>query len=83
MSAAVPKTFWSSPIRYLRWASHEKPAIFYSIVIGSLGPVSLFAIPPMRRAVGDEDPSRIPLTYPGKLVRSKFAEVASGPESMD
>jgi hypothetical protein len=67
MSGAVPKTFWSSPIRYLRWASHEKPAIFYSILLGALGPVSLFVIPPLRRMAGDEDPPKIPLTYPGEL----------------
>lgn len=65
--AAIPKTFWSSPIRYLRWASHEKPAIFYSIIIGSMGPVCLVAIPPMRRYAGDEDPPPIPLTYPSEF----------------
>jgi hypothetical protein len=68
MSGAVPKTFWSSPIRYLRWAAHEKPAMFWSVVIGALGPVSLFAIPPMRRMVGDENPPRIPLTYPSTFL---------------
>lgn len=66
MSAGVPKTFWSSPIRYLRWASHEKPAIFWSIIVGSLGPVSLFVIPRLRKMVGDEDPPKIPLTYPSE-----------------
>jgi hypothetical protein len=65
MSSSLPKTFWSSPIRYLRWASHEKPALFYSIVIGAMGPVSLVVIPPMRRWAGDDDPPRVPLTYPG------------------
>ena len=66
MAAAVPKTFWGSPIRYLRWASHEKPAIFWSCVIGALGPVALVGIPPLRRMVGDEDPPKIPMTYPGE-----------------
>lgn len=59
--------FWSTPLRYMRWASHEKPAIFYSIVIGCLGPVSIVTIPPVRRYFGDEDPPPIPLTYPSKL----------------
>ena len=68
MAAAVPKTFWGSPIRYLRWASHEKPAIFYSCILGALGPVALVVIPPMRRMVGDEDPPKIPMTYPGELM---------------
>ncbi|PLN78025.1 hypothetical protein BDW42DRAFT_175672 [Aspergillus taichungensis] len=56
--------FWSTPFRYLRWASIEKPAIFYSLMIGSMGPVMLFAAPPIRRAFGDVDPEPIPLTYP-------------------
>lgn len=67
MSAAgIPKTFWSSPVRYLRWASHEKPAIFYSIIIGGLGPVMLLVVPPMRRWAGDQSPPKIPLTYPSE-----------------
>ncbi|OJJ83050.1 NADH:ubiquinone oxidoreductase subunit NDUFA3 [Aspergillus glaucus CBS 516.65] len=56
--------FWSSPLRYLRWASHEKPAIFYAMVLGCSGPVSLVALPPIRRFFGDVDPQPIPLTYP-------------------
>jgi hypothetical protein len=64
---ATPQ-FWSTPLRYLRWASHEKPAIFYSIIIGSMGPVSLVALPPIRRALGDVDPEPIPLTYPSKTL---------------
>ncbi|KAK2756569.1 hypothetical protein FQN54_005462 [Arachnomyces sp. PD_36] len=56
--------FWSTPIRYLRWASHEKPAIFYSICVGSMGPVALFGLPPLRRYFGDVDPEPIPMTYP-------------------
>jgi hypothetical protein len=56
--------FWSTPLRYIRWASYEKPAILYSLIIGSMGPVALFGIPPIRRALGDVDPEPIPLTYP-------------------
>jgi hypothetical protein len=56
--------FWSTPLRYIRWASYEKPAILYSLIIGSMGPVALFGIPPIRRALGDVDPEPVPLTYP-------------------
>ncbi|KAJ5906562.1 uncharacterized protein N7473_003478 [Penicillium subrubescens] len=56
--------FWSTPLRYIRWASHEKPAIFYSLLIGSMGPVALVTLPPLRRALGDVDPEPIPMTYP-------------------
>lgn len=51
----------------MRWASYEKPAIFYSIVLGSLGPVALFTLPPIRRYFGDVDPAEIPFSYPGTL----------------
>ncbi|PGH16768.1 hypothetical protein AJ80_05083 [Polytolypa hystricis UAMH7299] len=60
---SVP-TFWSTPLRYLRWASHERPAIFYSIILGTMGPVCLVTIPPVRRYFGDTKPAPIPLTYP-------------------
>ncbi|KZF23053.1 hypothetical protein L228DRAFT_268416 [Xylona heveae TC161] len=63
MSTVTPR-FWSQPFRYMRWASHEKPAIFYSIVVGSLGPVLMVVVPPVRRALGDGPRERIPLTYP-------------------
>ncbi|KAJ5134591.1 NADH-ubiquinone oxidoreductase 9.5 kDa subunit [Penicillium atrosanguineum] len=58
--------FWSTPLRYLRWASHEKPAIFWSIAIGAAGPVALVGLPPIRRALGDVDPEPIPMSYPSK-----------------
>ena len=64
--STLPRTFWSSPIKYLRWAAHEKPAIFYSVILGLSGPVSLLFMPQLRRWTGDEDPKRIPLTYPGE-----------------
>lgn len=50
----------------MKWAFHEKPAIAYSVAIGCLGPVSLVGLPPLRRAMGDEDPIRIPLSYPSE-----------------
>ncbi|KAF9891187.1 hypothetical protein FE257_004751 [Aspergillus nanangensis] len=56
--------FWSTPLRYIRWASHEKPAIFFSLVIGSMGPVALVTLPPIRRYFGDVTPEQVPLTYP-------------------
>ena len=58
--------FWSTPFRYMRWASHEKPAIFYSVIIGSLGPVSVAVVPPIRKRLGDYDAPMVPLTYPSK-----------------
>lgn len=37
----APMTFWSAPLSYLHWASRAKPAIFWSFVIGSMGPVMM------------------------------------------
>ncbi len=75
--------FFSTPLRYLRWVSFEKPAIFYSIVVGSLGPVFMVVVPPVRRRLGDGPREQIPLTYPSKLILSPaFPLGASGLEGV-
>jgi len=56
--------FWSQPFRYLRWSAHEKPALFYSVVIGLIGPVMIAVVPPIRYRMGDNKRPPIPLTYP-------------------
>ncbi|CAG8948762.1 hypothetical protein HYFRA_00001884 [Hymenoscyphus fraxineus] len=56
--------FFSQPLRYIRWAHVAKPAIFYSLVIGSLGPVVMIAAPPLRLRFGDGPRPQIPKTYP-------------------
>ncbi|KAF2237936.1 hypothetical protein EV356DRAFT_529840 [Viridothelium virens] len=56
--------FFRTPIRYMRWAAHEKPAIYYSCIVGALGPVVLAVVPPLRHRFGDLDRPQIPLTYP-------------------
>lgn len=71
--SAYPR-FFSQPFRYLRWAAIEKPAIFYSIVIGSLGPVTIFVVPPIRTMLGDPKRPEIPLTYPS-TIRDSTAEL--------
>lgn len=78
--STVPQRFWGSPIRYLRWAAHEKPAIFFSVVLGLMGPASFVVIPPLRRLAGDEDPPRIPLTYPVPRGPRKVTEGFDDPE---
>lgn len=59
--------FWSTPIRYIRWAAHEKPAILFSLVVGGMGPIAAFGLPPVRRYFGDVDPEPVPMTYPGEF----------------
>ncbi|WPH03223.1 nadh-ubiquinone oxidoreductase 9.5 kda subunit [Acrodontium crateriforme] len=60
----APVSFWTTPAAYIHWAARAKPAIFWSIVVGSLGPVTLVVAPPIRRAFGDGPRPQIPLTYP-------------------
>lgn len=63
MSGRAP-LFWQTPIRYWRWSMRERPALFWSCIIGALGPVTLVAVPPIRHALGDPDAKPIPTTYP-------------------
>jgi hypothetical protein len=64
MNGANPR-FWAGPLRYWRWAARERPGLFWAVVIGSIGPLTLATVPPIRRAIGDPDAAPIPLTYPG------------------
>jgi hypothetical protein len=57
--------FFRQPLRYLKWASINKPAYFYSIIVGCVGPVMVVTVPPIRRYMGEEQIAKIPLTYPG------------------
>ncbi|RFU32417.1 hypothetical protein B7463_g3945, partial [Scytalidium lignicola] len=63
MAVTYPR-FFSQPIRYMRWAAIEKPAIFYSIVLGCMGPVLVLTVPTIREKLGDSRRPQIPLTYP-------------------
>ncbi|KAI1392103.1 uncharacterized protein F4822DRAFT_389627 [Hypoxylon trugodes] len=56
--------FWAGPLRYWRWAAREKPAYFYSVIIGGAGPVALLTVPPALKALGYERAPPIPMTYP-------------------
>ena len=73
MSGATPR-FWAGPLRYCRWAARERPGMFFAVVLGGLGPVTVAVVPPIRYALGDPDAPRIPLTYPGMFLLSKKEE---------
>ncbi|KAI6251067.1 NADH-ubiquinone oxidoreductase [Erysiphe necator] len=64
MASTLRPRFFSQPLKFFHWASIEKPAIFWSCIIGSLGPISIIVVPPVRRLVGDNQRPPIPLTYP-------------------
>jgi hypothetical protein len=66
MSGIPPSPlFFRQPLRYLKWASINKPAYFYSIIVGCIGPVMVVTVPPIRRYMGEEQIQKIPMTYPG------------------
>lgn len=65
--------FWRQPFRYARWAAHEKPAIFYAIIIGISGPILLTASIPVKRAWGWQPRPAIPMTYPGESCLCRVA----------
>ncbi|KAK1758658.1 hypothetical protein QBC47DRAFT_375377, partial [Echria macrotheca] len=56
--------FWATPLRYIRWSARERPAYFWSVVVGAMGPVMLITVPPLRKRMGAEIPAEIPMTYP-------------------
>lgn len=35
----APVSFFTAPRQYIHWASRAKPAIFWSMILGSMGPV--------------------------------------------
>jgi len=71
MSGIPPSPrFFQTPFRYLKWASIQKPAYFYSIIVGLTGPVLVLTVPPIRRYMGEEQIAKIPMTYPSKSCRT-------------
>ncbi|CAD6892477.1 unnamed protein product [Tilletia controversa] len=53
-----------STYRYLQRSAHEQPVVFYSLIIGSVGPVLVLTVPPIRRMYGWKPAERIPTSYP-------------------
>jgi hypothetical protein len=76
MSGLPPSPFFfKTPLRYLKWASINKPAYFYSIMVGCAGPVMLVTVPPLRRYMGNEQIPKIPMTYPGTYAAMQLGGV--------
>ncbi|KAK4961784.1 n19m, NADH-ubiquinone oxidoreductase 9.5 kDa subunit [Elasticomyces elasticus] len=79
----APVSFWSTPGTYIHWAARHKPAIFWSMVVGSMGPVVVVVAPPIRRFFGDGPRSQIPLTYPGESVHVQHAQHAGSEQEQE
>ncbi|KAJ8122129.1 hypothetical protein ONZ43_g1598 [Nemania bipapillata] len=56
--------FWAGPLRYWRWSARERPAFFWSIIIGGLGPIMALTVPPIRMRLGYAPSPKVPMTYP-------------------
>ncbi|KAF9468093.1 hypothetical protein BDZ94DRAFT_1184442 [Collybia nuda] len=50
--------------RYLQRQAHENTVIFYSVVLGTVGPVMVVAIPPIRESFGYRPAEPVPTSYP-------------------
>ncbi|KAG6908343.1 hypothetical protein DXG01_005254 [Tephrocybe rancida] len=53
-----------STYRYMQRQAHENTVLFYSCVIGAIGPVMAITIPPIRERLGYRPAEYVPTTYP-------------------
>ncbi|OCH85182.1 hypothetical protein OBBRIDRAFT_740345 [Obba rivulosa] len=53
-----------SMYRALQRQAHDSPVLFWSCVLGGIGPVMVTVIPPIRRKLGYERAEPAPTTYP-------------------
>ncbi|EMD35704.1 hypothetical protein CERSUDRAFT_84814 [Gelatoporia subvermispora B] len=61
--AAVFSPF-RSLYRTLQRQAHESPVIFWSCVLGAVGPAMVLVVPPIRKKLGYRKAEPIPSTYP-------------------
>nr|CAG8486502.1 10636_t:CDS:2 [Entrophospora candida] len=58
-------SFFSRQINFLKKSAEERPAYFWSLAIGFIGPIGVLVIPDIRRKYfGYEPPLPFPTTYP-------------------
>ncbi|KAF8484355.1 hypothetical protein JB92DRAFT_3029068 [Gautieria morchelliformis] len=55
---------WRNAYRSTRQFAHEKPVIFFSLVLGGIGPVLVAVVPPIRTSMGWKPEARVPTSYP-------------------
>ncbi|CAH1755847.1 13129_t:CDS:2 [Entrophospora sp. SA101] len=61
-------SFFSRQINFLKKSAEERPAYFWSLAIGFIGPIGVLVIPDIRRKYfGYEPPLPFPTTYPSKF----------------
>ncbi|KAM0754772.1 hypothetical protein T439DRAFT_309570 [Meredithblackwellia eburnea MCA 4105] len=58
-------TVFRRSYQYLQRSAHEQPVIFYSVLLGAVGPVAVVAVPEIRKSwFGWKPVERPPTTYP-------------------
>ncbi|CAG8509713.1 2502_t:CDS:2 [Ambispora leptoticha] len=57
-------SFISQPFKATYRFAYDRPAYFWSLVIGFVGPVYVLVMPPIQRKYGRVKPESIPYTYP-------------------
>ncbi|KAI3625884.1 hypothetical protein CBS9595_001245 [Malassezia furfur] len=62
LSAAVRP--FNNTFKYLRASAHERPVVFFSLLVGFMGPVAVVAVPRVRASYGWKPAEKIPITYP-------------------
>ncbi|PFH52975.1 hypothetical protein AMATHDRAFT_172490 [Amanita thiersii Skay4041] len=50
--------------RYLQRQAHESPVLFYSVVLGFIGPLMVVTIPPIRERMGYRPAEMVPTSFP-------------------
>ncbi|KIY71506.1 hypothetical protein CYLTODRAFT_450682 [Cylindrobasidium torrendii FP15055 ss-10] len=65
MASAAPAGAFLRAYRILQREAHERPVIFYSCIIGGIGPVLALTVPPFReKYLGYKRADPLPKTYP-------------------
>lgn len=64
VSSDLPRLCLAEIYPWQQRQAHEQPVIFYSCVIGLIGPAIVFVVPPIRQKLGYKPAERPPTTYP-------------------
>lgn len=52
------------PLVHQQRNAHENPVIFYSVILGCVGPVLVLTVPPIRERLGYKKAEMVPTSYP-------------------
>ncbi|GMM36910.1 hypothetical protein DASC09_042350 [Saccharomycopsis crataegensis] len=61
--ASAP-VYFKQPIRWMRYYAHNRPHLFFAVMLGAMGPVFLLGVGPLRRKYLYPDHTPLPQSYP-------------------